>query len=284
MFDAHPATSDADRTMVMRIAQPAYESTAPWEVYAAQRLASSLRRRATWWLAREGGEPVASLLCHHLTLARGEERVRAYGLGSVAVLPSHQRQGLGTRLCQLVADHEGCPGLLFSAVPPRVYEGIGFRTLPAFEHHSRDLGALSRSGPPAALTPIDPLREQARLAEVWAEGQPGWRLARDEARWLASLDDNPDDLWFLCPGGYVRLVIGDTALEVVELFSTDRAGVLRACAAIAAASKVASVTGWFAPDPFVTEHFEDRGRGTTLPMAHGIDDAASAWFSSADYF
>lgn len=278
------ATSDADRMEVMRVAYAAFGASQAFGIYAAIRLFSPLRRRATWWLARENGVAVASLLAHPLAFARGSERQRAFGLGSVAVLPSHQRRGLASRLCGEVAGHEGAPGLLFSAVPTRVYEQMGYRPLPAYDHRCRDLGALIASGPAAELRPIDPVREQATLARAWAEGQAGWRLARGAEGWRNSFIINAEDLWFACDGGYVRLVADTDTLEVVELFATDRAAVLRACGELAHAWGKPHLDGWFEPGPFVAEHFIDRGRATTRPMAMGLPDAESAWFSSADYF
>lgn len=286
MFEAHPAKSDADRQTVMDIAYAAFESQDDPLVYAARRMASPLRRRATWWLARVDGTPVASLLAHSLVLGHGDQRIPAYGLGSVAVHPGHQRTGLGSRLCAAVDAHLQRPGLLFSAVPPRVYQGLGFQSAPAFAYRCDDLPAFVASGPAVPLTPIDPVRHRDTLAAIWDTSTDGWTLARDPARWAHTLHDNPDHLWFWVEGGYVRLVSYDDApdeLEVVELFAADPPAALRACAALAVAWGRQALTTWLdLPDP--AHPFVDVGRAKTLPMLKGVGPQPAAWFSSADYF
>ncbi len=55
-------------------------------------------------------------------------------------------------------------------------------------------------------------------------------------------------------------------------------------AALARELSLPSVQGWLEPGDLVLALFEDKGREKTLPMLRGVEDAASACFSSADYF
>lgn len=277
------ALTETDRLDVARVGFAAFGSDLPLVLYTARALQSPLRQRATWWLTRSDGAPVASLLCYDLELARGERRVAAFGLGSVAVRPDLQRQGLATALCTHVAEVLERPGVLFSAVPPRVYEGMGYRALTAHEHVATDLDGVVASGPQAVLEPMDPRVHLDRLAEVWAARQPGWRLARSREYWLF-LCDYPGTLWFLVPGGYLCLYREDDALEVAEVFAADRPAVLRACAALARELGKPKLQGWFESSDFVRDWFEDEGRAKTRPMVRGLPEPHDAWFSSLDYF
>ncbi|MBX2803971.1 MAG: GNAT family N-acetyltransferase [Myxococcales bacterium] len=284
-MDVRPAVSPQERLAVLRIAHAANQSRAPFEAYAARRLAVAFRGRADWWVGFDGDVAVASLLCHRFVLARGAARRKAFGLGSVAVHPDHQRRGHANALCDWVVQRESpAVGLLFSAVPPKVYEGCGFRVLPAWSHRSRDLQGLADSGTAATLTPIDPRTEIGRLAQAWSQDRGHFTWARTLDDWHRSLLDNPEDLWFATGDGTLRLAQEGDELEVVELTVEDRAAALRAVALLAIGLGKDHVTGWFPPDAFVSRWFEDTGRATTLPMAARLPADEPIWLSSADYF
>jgi putative acetyltransferase len=64
-------------------------------------LVDALRRREAFTLslvAVEGGEIVGHILFSPVTIEAGESRFEALALGPMAVLPSHQRKGIGSRL------------------------------------------------------------------------------------------------------------------------------------------------------------------------------------------
>jgi hypothetical protein len=246
------------------------------------RLRSAVCARADGWLGTVDGEPAVSLLCYELTLRRGDVRRRAFGLGGVATHPRFRLRGLATRLCREVAERHGGAGLLFSAIAPAFYERLGYVALPAWEFHCERAAVVADSGPRAELTPLDPRRDVARLAASFDAAHDGWYLDRDEERWRATLEMNPDDLWFAVEaGGYVRVTLEKDALTVVERCTPDPDGALRAVAAMAEGRPI---TTWLPHDALLAEHFVDRGRAKTRPMLLGVDAPGNAWFSAADYF
>ena len=277
------AETTEDRLRVAEVARLAYGREAtPSLVHGSMRLRSALASRATAWLLVADGEPAASLLCYDLVLRRGDERRRAFGLGSVGTRPDFRRRGLATRLCREVAARHGGPGLLFSAIEPAFYGRLGYVAVPAWHFRCERGDALADSGPRAKLTPLDPRRDVARLAEAWHAAHDGWYLDRDAEGWRRTLEANPDDLWFAVEaGGYVRVELEKDVLAIVERCTPDPDGALRAVAALAAGR---SLSTWLAPDPLLLAHFEDKGREKTLPMLLGVDGPESARFSSADYF
>lgn len=87
------------------------------------------RKAATISLvATEDGEVVGHVLFSRVQIADGAERLNAIGLGPIAVLPEHQRQGIGGRLIR--AGLEECRQMGFPAVvvlgDPRYYTRFGF--------------------------------------------------------------------------------------------------------------------------------------------------------------
>lgn len=278
---------------MISIAHAANASALPLPFYQARRLASPLRRRAAWWLLREGGQDVAALLCYDLVFRRGEERAAGFGFGSVATVPEARRRGFASALCRAVAEDaigRGRPlGLLFSAIPPALYERLGFVSLPCHDLCCDDVEALGASGPHAALGPIDPLDRLDLLGRLYDGARPGWRLERDEAGWRRSVADNASDVFFVIgrDEGYVRLVDGDGELEVVELVAASAAasqGAVRASASMAAGLGRTRLRGWLWPEQVPEGHFVELGRGKTLPMMSGLEGDGTGWFVASDYF
>jgi predicted N-acetyltransferase YhbS len=277
------AETTEDRLRVAEVARAAYGREAtPSVVHGAMRLRSALASRATAWLLTVDGEPASSLLRYDLVLRRGAERRRLFGLGSVGTRPEFRRRGLASRLCRAVAEQHGGAGLLFSAIDPALYARLGYVAVPAWDFHCSRAEAVADSGPRAKLTPLDPRREILRLAEAWDAAHDGWYLDRDDERWRATLETNPDDVWFAVEaGGYLRVEFMEKVLAVIERCTPDPDGALRAVAALAGGRTIKT---WLAPDALLTAHFEERGRAKTLPMLLGVDAPESARFSSADYF
>lgn len=277
------AATTADRLRVAEIARLAFGRESMTSlVHGARRLRSPLCARANAWLCTVDGEAVASLLCYELTLRRGSERKRAFGLGGVGTHPLHRSRGHATRLCREVAERHGGAGLLFSAIDPAFYERLGYVVVPAWELHCERARALADSGARAELTPLDPWREVDRLAASWDAAHDGWYVERDREEWRATLEKNPDNIWFAVEaGGYLRIVLEKDAMEIVECCTPDPDGAVRAAAALA---EDKSITTWLEPRGVLSEHFEDRGRATTRPMLLGVDEPQGSRFSSADYF
>lgn len=295
---ARPATTSADRRAVAAITHAANASTLPLDVFVATRLRNPRRATATWWLLEDGGVAVASLVAYPLTFAAGDAIASGYGLGAVGTAPAARARGYATELCRQVIDANEAEGrrvgLLYSAIPPRFYERLGFHVAPAWHHVCARPAELAASGPCVPMTPIDPRAEAAALAHLYTRRHAGaLHLHRDAAGFVRSVELNPDDLFFgLSVGagaplrGYVRVSVEAESLEVVEevVPAPERAAALRAVGRLAVGVKALTVEGWFDPCPTVAAFFEDRGRATTLPMVRGFADLARARFSSADYF
>lgn len=277
------AETTEDRLRVAEVARFAYGREAlPSLVHGAMRLKSPLCSRATAWLCTVNGEPASSLLCYDLVLRRGRERRRAFGLGSVGTRPEFRRRGLAARLCAEVAERHGGAGLLFSAIDPAFYGRLGYVAVKAWDFHCSRPEAVAESGPRAGLKPLDPRRDVDRLAAAWDKAHDGWYVDRDEAGWRATLETNPDDLWFAVEaGGYIRVEFTKDVLAVIERCTPDPLGALRAVAALA---EKRTIKTWLAPDPLLLAHFEEKSRAKTLPMVLGVDGPETARFSSADYF
>jgi predicted N-acetyltransferase YhbS len=288
-----PATTTADRRRVLEVQHAATESREPMARFQARRLALLRRHQGTWWLLEDGGRAVAALMCYPLAFRdRGADH-EGYGIGAVATVHEARRRGFAARLCRAAIEAEEARGrglgLLFSAVPPAMYERLGFRVAPGWDHvgPARELAA---SGPRSDLVPVDPRRDVGTWCDLYARGHPGLHLRRDEAAWLEALVRNPDDD-LLALGeparGYVRLDPEDAeAIDVVELMvpGDERAAALRAVAALAVEMGRAKVSGWFDPVPELAPHLEDRGRARTLPMVRGAADPSGARFWGSDYF
>ncbi|MEM8883141.1 MAG: GNAT family N-acetyltransferase [Planctomycetota bacterium] len=277
------AESESERLAADRITWHAFGRTGlPWPIHAARRLNSGRWPRATPWIGTVDGETVTSLLCYQFDFQRGDERRAGFGLGAVGTHPDHRRRGHAARLCAAVAEHDGGAGLLFAGIDPEYYERLGYVAVPAWDHHCARASDLAASGPRAALRPIEARRELDRLQEAWSAAHDGWYIPRDEERWHASFEINPQDFWFAVEaGGYVRCVLEEDALDIVERCTPDPDGALRAVAALAGDRKL---TTWLEPDALIAEWFEDIGRATTLPMLRGLDAPESVRISSADYF
>jgi predicted N-acetyltransferase YhbS len=291
-------TSTADRSAAVDIMREAFRVESPPPAVRAGHLGSAFRTSAEWWLLEEDGEPAAALLSYPLLfrLPAGDV-VPGFGLGSVGTLVARRGRGHASALCRAAADHaaaEGAPiGLLFSAIPARYYERLGYAACEAWDHVCTKAARAASSGPVADLVALDPRAAGVELARLHDSAQRGrLHLHRDAAAWERTLIVSPD--WWFGLGdpdgrlrGYVRVKHHGRTLGVREVMLEDRgeeAPVLRALAKLAADLDCEELRGWLDPSPFVGEWFEDRGRDDTLPMVTGTDAAETARFLSSDYF
>jgi predicted N-acetyltransferase YhbS len=291
---ARRAVSAADRLAAAAIghSSSAESRKIPLDLFQAVRLRLALRARGEWWLLEVDGEPVSTLMCYPLAFGAGRDSFPGYGLGAVATRPEVRCRGYATALCRAVieaADGQGrAIGLLFSAIPPGLYERMGFVVAPAGQPTSTRPLDLAASGARSPLVPLDPRREAASILSAYEAWHPGLRMRRDLESWPRSLEVNPTDVFFGLPsGGYLRLCVSDPAvLEVVETIAPpeEAAAALRAVADLAARHARTEVAGWFDTPAEVASFFEDRGRATTLPMLRGWREVATARFWSSDYF
>jgi predicted N-acetyltransferase YhbS len=289
------AQSDADIGAAVDVACAAFARGRPALVERAMRLSSARRARATPWVLEAGARIVASALCYPLTFGLPDGDVAdGFGLGSVGTRPEARGRGHATALCrrmmEAAAGDGRAVGLLFSAIPPRLYERIGFAVCDACDFAATDPAALAGSGPPAALEPADPRRLVAELARMYAAAHAGrLHLHRDAAAWRQSVDDG-EDWWFTIGDparGYVRLADDPEELEIVELVlldPDDGPPVVRAIAALAADLGRPQLRGWLDHTDWAAQALQSESRATTLPMISGIDGAPSARFWSSDYF
>jgi hypothetical protein len=220
--------------------------------------------------------------------------VDGYGLGAVSTVPEARGRGYASALCRHVIEHAEAGGrgvgLLFSAIPPAMYERLGFRVRPAWDHVAERLADLMASGPVAALEPLDGHAEADTLAALWAAHHDGLYLVRDAPSMRLSLDRYAYD-FVLGVGrprrGYVRVEVPPTgAVEILEWIvppALDGAA-LRAVAAVAERLGRGALRGWLAPTPTVRTWFRDRGRADTLPMVRGAGHVEDARFQASDYF
>lgn len=171
-------------------------------------------------------------------------------------------------------------GLLFSAIAPAFYQRLGFEGVAAYGWRIHEVGAVE--GPRAELVPIDPLAHLDDLDAAWRLSHAGVYLARDEQGWRRSVAQSPMDVFFAVEGGYLRLCDADGDLEVVEVFATDPAAVVRSVCDLAAVLGRTVVT-WHPLSvadgiPKVPE-----SRVTTRPMLRKLPTAGAAFWAS-DYF
>lgn len=288
------AESAADRLRALAVGHAATSADQPFAYYAALRLRVPRRREGEWWLFEDEGEAACSLMSYPLLFQAGETVQPGYGIGAVATKPEFRKRGFATELCRHVAEMKEAAGqgigLLYSAIPPGFYERLGFRAVPAWGHVCEDLPALADSGERATLEPLDGVRGAGSLAALYTEHHRGLHLGRDHQAFLRSIDRNPEDLFFgfgESPHGYVRLYVDPpTSADLVELVGPAAAqpAVLRAVAALAGGLGCTKLVHWLDATPFVSEHFEDRGREKTLPMVRGADALEGARFWASDYF
>lgn len=282
------ATTPEDRRAVVAVAHAATQPADPPLWYAAGRLSSGLRARADWWLLEEDGRPVCSLLSYPLRFVVDGEAAPGFGVGSVTTIPEARKRGHASALCRHVIQAEAARGracsLLYSAIPPLFYERMGYRVAPGWSWSAEDLCAVADSGPRAALVPLDPRVEQARLIAAWRRGHPGPRMLRDPEAWAENLALNPADLFFAVGSwGYARVGRWGQALDITELFCEDPDAAVRALCALAAEMGLASAGCWLAPCPVLEQHFTPKPRDRTLPMVLGLPPEGARFWSS-DYF
>jgi len=291
-------TSTADRSAAVDIMREAFRVEGPPATVRAGHLGSAFRAVAEWWLLTEDGEPAATLLSYPLQfgLPSGEV-VAGYGLGSVGTRSDFRKRGHASVLCRAAADHAAkrgaSLGLLFAGIDAAFYQRLGYELCPAWEHVRERPAELASGGPVAELAALDPRACVDRLAELHRAKHRGQlHLHRDAAAWERTLAVSPD--WWFGLGnpdghlrGYARVKHHDKTLGVREIMLEDdgeQGPVLRALARLAADLECEVIRGWLEPSPFVSEHFEDRGREGTLPMVAGTDELDRAVFLSSDYF
>jgi hypothetical protein len=271
---------DDERREALALHHAAFGSRRPLALHQAERLASRHRARAEWWVLEVDDVLTSFLLRWEVAFADGARVVAGSAIGSVCTRPGLERRGHASTLIR--AADRGAVGLLFAAVSPSVYEKLGYRVVPAWDHLCVDAAGLAASGPRTDLVPVDPTHCPDRLGQAWDFGHPGLRVHRDPDAWAQSLDENEGDLFFAAgDGGYVRLHLGER-LEIVEMLGTPPVPAIRACAALAADLGL-PLHGWFDPVPELGSWFMDRGRQRTLPMVRGVADPRSARFWSSDY-
>lgn len=305
-----PAASSTDKLAVLAVAHAANASTRPLLEYQARRLHHHRRSRATWWLLREDdGEVASGMVCHPLRFSVGGEELPGFGVGAVVTRPDRRRRGHASALCAHVAEvcaDEGRPtGLLFSAIPPALYERLGYRVLPAWDFRCKDPAGFAQSGHGAGLRALDPRADATALLSLYRrhhdernndehnnnEHSGALHLLRDEAAWECSLREGPDDLFFGWGeplAGYVRLYEEeDGEVDVVELITPDPADetpVLRAVASLVLALGRPEFGGWMTPSAAPSDWFDDAGRDRTRPMLRGLESVTDARFWASDYF
>lgn len=278
----------------MRVGHAATLGDKPFETWAGLRLRSLRRRAAAWWLLEQDGTAVASLVAYPLRFREGSRRLEGFGLGSVATHPDHRKKGYASYLCDCVAQAAVADGraigLLYSAIPPALYERIGYRVSAAWLHRCEDPAGLAASGSQAELEPLDPRVLVETLARLYEAFHGGLHLERDERAMGQSLDYNPHDI-FLGVGkplqGYLRVRLTEPDdLDVVECIVPRemRGPVIRAAAALAAAQGMRTLSTWLPAGEGVDGQFEDLGRARTLPMLKGEVTLEGAHFYRSDYF
>lgn len=114
--------------------------------YLAGCRASPKYARGTWHvLENDEGVVVSSLIVYHLELVVGRP---AFGIGSVATLPSARRLGHASRLIAGVVQSMGADALVFlhADVDPALYERLGFEVLPErLQTHADSVAMLHAS-------------------------------------------------------------------------------------------------------------------------------------------
>jgi len=295
-----PARTEADRRAAFEVTFSAWRLRDSLPLEQARRLRAARYRSAQWWVAREEGRVLSTLVAYPLCFGGlGEGTVDGVGLGAVCTRPEARGRGLASRLCAAALDHaegEGRSlGLLFSAIAPAIYERLGFHPVTAAARVECPLpDGFAASGPRAALTPIDPHLHLDAIAgavnataEAMAPGAPFlWRDA-DAIAWLLSV--HPDELVFSVEGGgFVQLAVDQDGVELTLLAVPDRGlhlPLLRAVAALAAGLDV-GLTAWLPRGATDPAWFVDRSRQHSLPMLRGVaaEQAAGGWLQVVDYF
>lgn len=294
MSRARIVTSQADRLTALRVAHAATNPEQPFELYAAIRLRVPMRHAADWWLLEDqDGTPVTSAMGYPLDLAHGSERLAGIGIGAVATHPDYRGRHHANDLCvQVMAEAEarGRPiGLLFSAIPPALYERLGFVVAPGHAWRSADLDAFVDTRP-TELTPTDGFRDAEVLAMLYQAAHEGLHTYRDGEGFRRSCVNSYEDLFFKLGDparGYVRLHLADpTELEVTEFIvpEGEEPAALAAVFDLAKRTKHTAVVGWMPSTPLIEETFEKGDRSKTLPMVRGYEDLHQSMFWSSDYF
>ncbi len=294
MASARIVTTEADRLSVLRVAHAATRPERPFEVYAATRLRVPRRREADWWLlASDAGVPVTSLMSYPLVFGSPAGPLQGYGIGAVATHPQHRGRRYASELCAAVAqdaeERGRSVGLLFSAIPPALYERLGFVVAPHHAWRATELDALSRADR-AALTPVDGMREAETLAPLYEAAHAGLHLRRDEEAFRRSCVRGSEDVFFAIGHplrGYVRVYLAEPdEVEIAEFVvpPDDERAVLAALFDLAQRLKRSSIVGWMPPTPTIEAVFRREDRAKTLPMVRGHDDLAHSMFWSSDYF
>ena len=295
VLEVRRADSPEDRLEVLRVQHSAardYGDPGRFDVYAAGRLATPVRSNAGWWLGEADGVSAASLICYGLQFGYRGALIEGYGLGGVATDPDQRRRGHATELCRRVAANAESDGrsigALFSAIPPLLYERLGFQVAPGVGSRCTQLEALAESGSHSVLTPIEARRTLDRL-QAWYDDfhAHGLHFHRDEPAWRRMLETSPSDLFFaLGDRGYLRIHDDEGELDIVEIVvpEADLAPVLRWAARLALDLGRARLVGWWTAPSELAGLIEDVGRAKTLPMIRGDVELTGFRVWGSEYF
>jgi len=128
-FTVRPA-NDLDTASIRRVHEAAFGQ--PLEAQLVVELQTRGHERISL-VAEQDGQVVGHVLCSELELAsaqhsRGDVAVRTLGLAPLAVLPSHQRQGIGSRLVTKALQEARAASwrLVFVLGEPEYYSRFGF--------------------------------------------------------------------------------------------------------------------------------------------------------------
>lgn len=105
-------------------------------VHLEKRLASVQHQRATWFVARDGGDVVSSLGAYPVQLYGPDGERPARALGAVFTPEHHRGLGYAAKLVRFVKDYYAEQGvldfILYSDIAPIYYQRLGFQRLPSF--------------------------------------------------------------------------------------------------------------------------------------------------------
>jgi len=285
---------EADDELLPAIFRNVHESWGgglPVAEFVARRLRSPHHRRARWFAALLGAEPVSSLGWFPLKLSIDGRVAGAIGIGAVHTVPQWRGRGFASHLIRHVLAQARRQqldlALLFTEIEPAFYERFGFRCCRAAVQTAVVNRPVKRPQR-FAFEPIHPQQHLAWIRRVHERFHAGLRLHvyRDDEYWDYWMRRWPVPKWFLLRergsgrrAGYVRVRAKERTLLVEEYgIAMEVPGAEPALFAYLAdlARQVGceAVSGWLPPRPALDQWFQAEPRRSSIPMLAPLQEYA----------
>ena len=290
-LDIHRAT-DSERIAAYRNVHEVWGGAFSIDEHVSRRLASVQHNRATWYVGCVDGRVVTSLGCFPLQFCIRGETQPGIAIGAVHTVSEFRGRGFAPQLIESVERDQRQQGvtmsLLYSDIPPKYYERLGYLVCPSWEAKIETASAfaaareLLQSSPECGFEKVSRFKKRPTLATLYDNHHAAIEvsIARDAAYWEYLLAKQPDDEYYLMnePSGdavaYVRLRADSERLLVRDFAVTgnDNWNLLFSHIVCNAADRnLPTVGGWLPNLPALSSFAKLSCREQEITMLKSLD-------------